>query len=539
MSYNTYVGARYVPLFTGEWDSRKDYEPLVVVTNEGNSYTSKTYVPSGTGITNKTYWECTGNYNAQVETYRTETANVMAKYNSLGVANVIDFGADNTGMGDSTQAIKNALASDKTVVYFPSGTYNVFGRISIPENKTLIGYGAKIVYYINTQSLFDITYSNVTIKGLEITRNTSMGRNDKNTSLILVHNTHAVTSQANILISDCYIHNADMYAINLESTNPCNNIKIANCTITDVWVGIKNGGGVTNEHIANCYISDTQAECLTFDSYKGDKGGVGTMDSVVSACTFKNNNGGVGCIGADGSHRIKIIGCNFSNTKTGELSNGITFNRHIDMCSDFIITGCNFHNLNYGIWCRKADETYTKNGISHLTVTGNEFDNNVTDIKIEYLGGYNEFKNDYTKTDRSTIFDIDTTNKYDILSCSKIDVPIKIPVNETMLQNGATLISDTAFNTIVVLNGCFDVTLYIHPNITKKEDGKPNSLETQIKFPFGNTRRKAYTALNTGATTGNPIFAIYNNKLVGLGGEGLGELTTGSRVLIRINGSMQ
>ena len=49
-----YVGARYVPLFADplQWNSANTYEPLTIVVNEGNSYTSKTYVPAGIDISN-------------------------------------------------------------------------------------------------------------------------------------------------------------------------------------------------------------------------------------------------------------------------------------------------------------------------------------------------------------------------------------------------------------------------------------------------------------------------------------------------------
>lgn len=74
-TYNTYVGARYVPLLVGDWDTTKqtEYEPLTVVQYQGNSYTSRTYVPKNIDITNTEYWVATGNYNAQVEEYRRTT----------------------------------------------------------------------------------------------------------------------------------------------------------------------------------------------------------------------------------------------------------------------------------------------------------------------------------------------------------------------------------------------------------------------------------------------------------------------------------
>lgn len=69
-----YVGARYVPVFAEplEWSSETAYEPLTIVTNQGNSYTSAQYVPVGVDILNTDYWKLTGNYNAQIQAYRDE-----------------------------------------------------------------------------------------------------------------------------------------------------------------------------------------------------------------------------------------------------------------------------------------------------------------------------------------------------------------------------------------------------------------------------------------------------------------------------------
>ena len=78
MGHRQYIGARYVPIFgrvgedTIEWDDTKPYEPLTIVLNQGNSYTSRQYVPAGIEITNEDFWANTGNYNAQIEQYRKE-----------------------------------------------------------------------------------------------------------------------------------------------------------------------------------------------------------------------------------------------------------------------------------------------------------------------------------------------------------------------------------------------------------------------------------------------------------------------------------
>lgn len=77
-----YVGARYVPKLAGEWNKALRYEPLSIVTHLGNSFTSKVPVPANIDITNTDYWVNTGNYNAQVEAYRTETAQLKSDLNN-------------------------------------------------------------------------------------------------------------------------------------------------------------------------------------------------------------------------------------------------------------------------------------------------------------------------------------------------------------------------------------------------------------------------------------------------------------------------
>lgn len=107
MTVREYVGARYVPLFMGDWDIDADYEPLSIVQYQGNSYTSRQAVPHGVDIANEQYWANTGNYNAQIEAYRQEVAaynaRIAAVENGLPVE---DFDSENT----VSDAIDNALA---------------------------------------------------------------------------------------------------------------------------------------------------------------------------------------------------------------------------------------------------------------------------------------------------------------------------------------------------------------------------------------------------------------------------------------------
>ena len=91
MAVTQYIGARYVPKFyensdgTEEWRAGVEYEPLTIVTYNGNSYTSKKPVPSNIGnpSDNTTYWASTGNYNQQVEAYRQEVQEYKADVDEL------------------------------------------------------------------------------------------------------------------------------------------------------------------------------------------------------------------------------------------------------------------------------------------------------------------------------------------------------------------------------------------------------------------------------------------------------------------------
>lgn len=72
--YNYYIGPRFILKFADpiEWDANTQYEPMIAVMYQGNSYISRTYVPAGVMPTNEEYWAPSGMYNAQIEQYRRE-----------------------------------------------------------------------------------------------------------------------------------------------------------------------------------------------------------------------------------------------------------------------------------------------------------------------------------------------------------------------------------------------------------------------------------------------------------------------------------
>lgn len=115
MATTQYIGARYVPLFAEpiEWDKTKQYEPLTIVSHDGNSYTSRQFVPTGIEITNEAFWALTGNYNAQIEQYRKEVAAYDARITTAqGTADSATTAA--TAAKTSADAATAAVAAEKS-----------------------------------------------------------------------------------------------------------------------------------------------------------------------------------------------------------------------------------------------------------------------------------------------------------------------------------------------------------------------------------------------------------------------------------------
>lgn len=110
MAVSQYIGARYVPLFADpmQWDSTKTYEPLTIVYNGGNSYTSRQYVPAGIQIDDDAYWALTGNYNAQIEQYRAEVAQCNGRIEAVN-------GRIEAVEGDTTQLKTDMAGIDDTL----------------------------------------------------------------------------------------------------------------------------------------------------------------------------------------------------------------------------------------------------------------------------------------------------------------------------------------------------------------------------------------------------------------------------------------
>ena len=165
-----YIGARYVPIFAdpAEWDNTRTYEPLTIVLHEGNSYTSRQYVPAGIDIDNTEYWALTGNYNSQIEAYRQTAQNALelAQTNETSItdinaslkalhangvenatlvynANAMDIRKLGCVENDETQdcgALINTYLTDHptAAIYVPNGVWYTKSTITLNGEQTMI-----------------------------------------------------------------------------------------------------------------------------------------------------------------------------------------------------------------------------------------------------------------------------------------------------------------------------------------------------------------------------------------------------------------
>lgn len=158
MATRQYIGARYVPKFFddghggSQWKDNIPYEALVIVTNLGNSYTSKKPVPIGVQITDTNYWVLTGSYNAQVEEYREQVEELSNKfdtenhnnnageyYKKLEVVGKLDLPNGHTTQGatiynDYLYVFHNINDySENMISKFKRSDLTLIGRLSLPD----------------------------------------------------------------------------------------------------------------------------------------------------------------------------------------------------------------------------------------------------------------------------------------------------------------------------------------------------------------------------------------------------------------------
>lgn len=255
---NKYVGMRYVPLVKGEWVKANSYDPLEVVLYLGSSYTSKTFVPPNTEISNSDYWVLSGNYNAQTELYRQEVnefkEDILKSYSNLNVDIVFPPqasglpGAKGDGVTDDSAAINAIIAwvsaQGGGTVVVPHGYTFIFTSIKVKTKVRFFSNGGILKLKNNTCNNASQGYYLVENMGEDnvIFDSLIIDGNSANNTLFTVADGITAGGE-NCVVSNCHLYNIPDSGIMFSGAKHsiCVSNRINGCR--DVGIYVNDGSG--------------------------------------------------------------------------------------------------------------------------------------------------------------------------------------------------------------------------------------------------------------------------------------------------------
>ena len=347
-----YIGSRYVPIFgrkgedSIEWDNTGTYEPLTIVLYQGNSYTSRQFVPVGIEITNEEYWANTGNYNAQIEQYRQEVSALNANFNLLNkeVKNGITyatpemFGASGDGIKDDSEALISAIKSGKIVIC--SNKYKVNCTLS---NCTIIG--GEFLASDNSTPVF-IVNSNVTLIGITIkSDNSSASNNARGID---------IESAENVTIIDADISNISRAALLIANSN---NVSCSRITIHDCG-----NDTITTTVFEALYSSIIKVDGLKATNNNGEHMLFRGCNNIVIENAEIDKKKGNGCA-------ITLETCSYAKIENAVIISSNNSGIELNDCDNVICESCNSENSSqYDLLVSTYTESGEKEKSKNITI---------------------------------------------------------------------------------------------------------------------------------------------------------------------------
>jgi hypothetical protein len=358
-----------------------------------------------------------------------------ATYSMIGgaAANVLDFGADPTGVSSSVAAFNAAVANGGTV-YVPSGTYKINGRIVLTTNDTTlflaadvtlnmsdvpaeqVPFGAYIVITANNcavigsgpSSLLQNTngtrantiamlpgYTKLLIRDLMLDGDKSQVTSEVSDTfeagIMLIAYAPNTPADIEATLDGLWIRNYAQYGISIYG-NQCNGIKIVNCNIRDignvsdplsVGSGIVGAPVGSNFTIANNVIKNCKFHGIFLTTAGVASGNHVIANNIILSC------GGSGICYPEQANYASVSGVGIVQVNiTGNVClqctrSGIQLNVDtVGFLNEFLIAGNICNNNDYaGI---EVNCTNTPpNIVSNVVIAGNKTsDNAVAQIAV-------------------------------------------------------------------------------------------------------------------------------------------------------------
>jgi len=318
----------------------------------------------------------------------------VVQYPFSGVVSITDFGADPTGVTDSTAAINSAvgaLSADGTLLC-PAGTYLISSPIIFDgKNATVWSYGANFTLVgDNTGFVVKGTITNFTVLGGSITGDNNATRPDSSTAQIgwLIGDAAGATIN-NVTIRDVRVTKANVgfkasYGI---GGIIAYNVRFINCEAIDS-AGSAGGVGygfqfaqVSGGMIDNCLA----ANCTRHGIYLSEG-----ADYIVSNCYVKDcgpGGGSVrGAIAIARSNNVSVTGCSISNSDDVGMiidddDQGLAPS---NFTKNVTVTGCTFkENVLGGLWVGTSADPAADGFIENLIVDSCSFFSYATNTNNE------------------------------------------------------------------------------------------------------------------------------------------------------------
>ena len=213
------------------------------------------------------------------------------------IFNVVDFGADTTGVADSQSAINEAFqaceAAGAGTVLFPKGTYYCSDYVgtTLSANLTdikIIGDGAKLNVNPTTYSNYSMylywpNLNSILVKGIHIDGNT------KAATGIIVRNQSATASCISAIIEDCHVENihgvdnasvtSNPIGIYIDSTFEGDKAIIRNCLVENITRD-KTGLTCTGVAITGFRLATIEGNSIQNIRHSGETGDKVNADGI-------------------------------------------------------------------------------------------------------------------------------------------------------------------------------------------------------------------------------------------------------------------
>jgi hypothetical protein len=249
--------------------------------------------------------------------------------------NVLDFGADPSGVNDSTSAIQLAINSISALggaIYFPSGQYSITtGNINLISNleiygdgetSKLIASGSNAFNFFNGTNVSNISFANLWAYG-----NNTATASGNGQFLLIDQNTSATAIGTDYTVTNCRFENfKGDYWLNFRNENttyPMQNFRIQSCTFVSHLGNARNGSstgvpsaciwiqgatGVGGALATDIIISDNVAYCdyikIFASLFQGCQRAI-ISNNVINNCgtdsSISNNSGAYAIIAYDSS----------------------------------------------------------------------------------------------------------------------------------------------------------------------------------------------------------------------------------------------